>query len=69
MKTTLSALLLLGLLATTAAAADPIVSTDGVLEGISCYLDPADGDGQVDRVGHAWVNVDVLDQDGSPCWT
>ena len=70
MKTTISALLLLGLLATTTPAlADPIVSTDGILEQIDCRLDPADGDGQVDRVGNVWVNVDVLDQDGSPCWT
>lgn len=66
MKTTLSALLVLGLLATTTTAlADPIVSTDGVMP--VCELDGLDGDGQPDRIRNAWVNVDVLDQDGQPC--
>jgi hypothetical protein len=64
--TTLSALLALGLLAATAAVADPIVSTDGVMP--VCELDGLDGDGQADRAGRVWVHVDVLDQDGQPCW-
>lgn len=67
--TTLSALLVLGLLATTTTALaghrDPIVSTDGLAP--HCYLDGLDGDGQSDQVGNAWVRVDVLDQDGQPC--
>ena len=62
MKTaTLSALLVLGLLATSATALalppDPIVA---------CVQDATDGDGRYDRVGNAWVAVDVLDQNG---WT
>ena len=68
MKTTLSALLVLGLLATATATAshqEPIVSTDGLMP--ICELDGLDGDGQSDRVGNAWVAVDVLDQDGQPC--
>lgn len=59
MKTaTLSALLVLGLLATAAPALalpDPIVD---------CVVDATDGDGRRDRVGNAWVNADVLDQNG-----
>jgi hypothetical protein len=66
MKTAPLALLALGLLATTAVA-DPIVSTDGLLP--LCELDGLDGDGQADHAGPAWVDVDVLDQDGQPCWT
>lgn len=62
MKTaTLSALLVLGLLATSATALacpiDPVVD---------CATDLTDGDGQPDRVGHVWLNVDLLDQNGTP---
>jgi hypothetical protein len=66
MKTTLVTTLLLSTLAFAGTAlADPIVSTDGIMP--FCELDGLDGDGQPDRVGNAWVNVDVLDQDGQPC--
>ena len=70
MKTmTLSALLVMGLLATTTTALadhhDPIVSTDGLAP--ACELDGLDGDGRSDRIGNAWVAVDLLDQDGQPC--
>lgn len=59
--TTLSALLVLGLLATSATALacplDPVVD---------CATDLTDGDGQNDRVRNVELPVDVLDQDGAP---
>ena len=70
MNANLVTLLLLSALALAGAAQahpgpEPIVSTDGLMP--VCELDGLDGDGHHDHVGNAWVNVDVLDQDGQPC--
>lgn len=56
-----TALLLLGVLSPmTTALADPIVSLDHDVYLLHCL--GVGSDGQVDRVGNAWVNIDVRDQ-------